>query len=115
LRPEWLAHLVQLIEAGTLSGKMAKEVFGRMVEQGVDPAQIVQEEGLRQVIDPAALEQVAEAVVQANQGSVEAYLSGKVNALTFLMGQAMKQSQGKVNPQQMTEVLKRKLETLSRR
>ena len=115
LRPEWLAHLVQLIEDGTLSGKMAKEVFGRMVEQGVDPAQIVKEEGLRQVDDPAALERIAEAVVQANAGSVEAYLSGKVNALTFLMGQAMKQSGGKVHPRQMAEVLKRKLETLSRR
>jgi len=110
LRPEWLAHLLQLMGDGTLSGKMAKDVFLQMLERGVDPAQLVQEGGLRQIVDAGTLEQIADEVLQANPHSVDAYLKGKINALTHLMGQAMKRSQGKANPQQMTEILKRKLE-----
>jgi len=110
LRPEWLAHLVQLIEDGTLSGKMAKAVFLQMLDQGLDPLQVVQAEGLRQIVDPASLERIADAVLAANPRSVEDYRRGKVNALTYLMGQAMKLSQGKANPQQIAELLKRRLE-----
>ena len=112
IRPEWLAHLIQSIEGGRISGKMAKELFGQMVEQRRDPAELIEQGDLRQIVEPAALEQIAEAVIAANPNSVEAYLKGKTNALTFLMGQAMKQSQGKANPQQMTELLKRKLEPM---
>ncbi len=110
LRPEWLAHLLQLIGDGTLSGKMAKEVFLQMLERGVDPVQLVQEGGLQQIVDAGTLEQIADEVLRANPNSVDAYLKGKVNALTHLMGEAMKRSQGKANPQQMTEILRRKLE-----
>ena len=114
LRPEWLAHLVELIDQGTISGKMAKDIFLQMVECSVDPFQLVEESGLRQISDAGALERIAEAVIHANPKSVEAYRSGKSNALTHLMGQAMKQSQGKVHPQQMNETLKRKLEEVAR-
>jgi aspartyl-tRNA(Asn)/glutamyl-tRNA(Gln) amidotransferase subunit B len=110
IRPEWLAHLVELIAKGTLSGKMAKDVFLQMLERHQDPLQLVEEGGLRQVVDVAALEQLAEDVLAANAKSIEDYRKGKVNALTYLMGQAMKRSQGKANPQQITEILKRKLE-----
>jgi aspartyl-tRNA(Asn)/glutamyl-tRNA(Gln) amidotransferase subunit B len=109
LRPEWLAHLVQLIAQGTISGKMAKDVFLQMVERGVDPVQVVEAGNLRQIVDTGMLERIAEEVIQANPQSVEAYRNGKVNALTYLMGQAMKQSQGKAHPQQMNETLQRKL------
>ncbi|MDP3723615.1 MAG: Asp-tRNA(Asn)/Glu-tRNA(Gln) amidotransferase subunit GatB [Candidatus Omnitrophota bacterium] len=111
LRPEWLAHLVELIAQGTLSGPMAKTVFLQMVERGLDPVQIVAEGRLAQIVDPGALERVAEEVVQANPKSVADYRSGKVSAFTYLMGQAMKRSQGKANPQQMAELLKRTLST----
>ena len=114
LRPEWLAHLLQLIEQGTISGKMAKELFVQMLERQADPAVLVKEGNLQQIVDPAALESIAEAVLQANPKSVEAYLGGKTNALTFLMGQAMKASKGQANPQHMTEILKRKLERVAR-
>ncbi len=110
LRPEWLAHLVELVAQGTLSSKMAKEVFVQMLERQQDPAQLVAEGGLRQIVDTGALEQFAETVLAANPKSVEDYRSGKTTALTHLMGQAMKQSQGKANPKQMTEILKRKLD-----
>lgn len=110
LRPEWLAHLVQLMEDGTLSGKMAKEVFAETLARGVDPSELVKAGGLRQIVDAGALGELAEAVLQANPKSVEDYRKGKVNALTYLMGQAMKQSQGKANPRQIEALLKRKLE-----
>jgi aspartyl-tRNA(Asn)/glutamyl-tRNA(Gln) amidotransferase subunit B len=109
LRPEWLGHLLQLIDAGTLSGKMAKDVFQQMLSRGIDPAALVEEGGLRQIVDAGALEQVAEEVIRAFPESVEAYRKGKANALMHLMGQAMKRTQGKANPQQMTDILKRKL------
>jgi aspartyl-tRNA(Asn)/glutamyl-tRNA(Gln) amidotransferase subunit B len=114
LRPEWLAHLLQLIADGTISGKMAKDLFIQMLERQQDPAQLVTEGGLRQIVDPQELERIAEAVLQANPKSVTDYLNGKATALTHLMGQAMKQSKGKANPQQMTELLKRKLEQVAR-
>jgi aspartyl-tRNA(Asn)/glutamyl-tRNA(Gln) amidotransferase subunit B len=110
LRPEWLAHLLQLIADGTISGKMAKDVFIQSLERGMDPRQLVQEGNLKQIVDPASLERIADAVLQANPQSVEAYQKGKTNAFTHLMGQAMKESKGKANPQQMAELLKRKLD-----
>ena len=109
LKPEWLARLLELIGQGTLSGKMAKEVFVQMLERGVDPADVVKQEGLRQIVDVGALERLADEVIQANPKSVEAYVGGKTTALTHLMGQAMQRSRGKANPQHMTEILKRKL------
>ncbi|MBI3996119.1 MAG: Asp-tRNA(Asn)/Glu-tRNA(Gln) amidotransferase subunit GatB [Candidatus Omnitrophica bacterium] len=112
LRPEWLAHLLELIANGTLSGKMAKDVFVQMLERGQDPVDLVKEGGLQQIVDVGALEQIAQDVLSANPKSVEDYRNGKINALTHLMGQAMKQSKGKANPQQMTELLKRKLEAI---
>jgi len=109
LRPEWLGHLLQLVDAGTLSGKMAKEVFVQMLERGMDPARLVDEGGLRQIVDGGALEQIADEVLQVFPKSVADYANGKANALMYLVGQAMKRSQGKANPQQMTDILKRKL------
>ena len=109
LRPEWLAHLLQLIADGTLSGKMAKDVFVQMLERQTDPVQLVTEGGLKQIVDATTLEQIADEVLQANPKSVEDYRKGKENAFTHLMGQAMKRSRGRANPQQMGELLKRKL------
>ena len=114
LRPERLAHLLELIEDGTLSGKMAKDVFVQMMECNADPVELVKAGGLRQVVDAGALEAIAEMVLAANPKSAEDYLKGKATAFTHLMGQAMKQSQGKANPQQMAEALKRKLTQVAR-
>jgi aspartyl-tRNA(Asn)/glutamyl-tRNA(Gln) amidotransferase subunit B len=110
LRPEWLAHLIQLVDDSTISGKMAKDLFVQTLERRVDPRRLVEEGGLRQIVDDAALEPIADEVLRSNQKSVEDYLKGKTTAFTHLMGQAMKLSKGKANPQQMATLLKRKLE-----
>ena len=110
LRPEWLVHLIQLVDDGTISGKMAKELFVQSLERGEDPRRLVEAGGLRQITDESALEPIAEEALRANQKSVEDYQKGKTTAFTHLMGQAMKLSKGKANPQQMAALLKRKLE-----
>jgi aspartyl-tRNA(Asn)/glutamyl-tRNA(Gln) amidotransferase subunit B len=110
LRPEWLAHLLQLMAEGILSGKMAKEVLVQSLERGADPRELVRQAGLQQIVDPAALERLAEEVLRANAKSVEDYRKGKTTAFTHLMGQAMKRSEGKANPARISELLKRKLE-----
>jgi aspartyl-tRNA(Asn)/glutamyl-tRNA(Gln) amidotransferase subunit B len=110
LRPEWLAHLLQLMDEGTISGKMAKELFVQVLERGEDPRHLVEQGGLRQLSDASELEPIADEVLRANQQTVGDYLKGKTTAFTHLMGQAMKLSKGKANPQQMAALLKRKLE-----
>ena len=108
--PAWLAHLLEAIDRGTISGKMAKDVFVQSIQKQQDPATLIDEQGLRQIIDPAALERLADEVLANETKSVEAYRGGKANALMFLVGKCMQRSQGKANPQQLTEILKRKLE-----
>ena len=91
-------------------GKMAKDLFVQSLERGEDPRRLVEAGGLRQITDESALEPIADEVLRANQKSVDDYLKGKATAFTHLMGQAMKLSKGKANPQQMAALLKRKLE-----
>ncbi len=109
VQPEWVVHLIELVDGGTLSGTMAKEVFLAMLERRVDPAELVREGGLRQISDAQTLERIAHEVLEQHPKSAEDYAKGKANALMFLVGQAMKRSSGKANPQQMTEILKRKV------
>jgi len=110
LRPEWLGHLIQLIEEGTITGTMAKRVLPEMLTRGEDPRKLVQEKGLRQISDEGELSRIADEVIAQHAKSVEDFAKGKANALMFLVGQGMRRSLGKANPQQMTEILKRKLE-----
>jgi len=112
VQPVWLVHLLEAIAQGTISGKMAKELFAESLEQRTDPQAIIQERGLRQIVDVGQLEQLADDVLAQHAPSVESYRKGKSNALMFLVGQCMRRSQGKANPQQMTEILKRKLDRL---
>ncbi len=111
IKPEWLAKLIRLVEDGTLSGKMAKEVFTHMLQRGADPDTIVQELGLRQITDTSALDQLAADVIAANPAAVAEYLKGKSTSLMFLVGQAMKRSRGQANPQQLTEAIRKQLAT----
>jgi len=110
LRPEWLGHLLQLIAEGTITGKMAKGLLPEVLRRGEDPRKLVQDQGLRQISDEGELSRIADEVLAQHAKSVEDFAKGKTNALMFLVGQGMKRSQGKANPQQMTEILKRKLE-----
>jgi len=107
---EWIVRTLQAVDNGTISGKMAKELFVEALRTQRDPEAIIQERGLRQIVDGDALGRLAERVLAANPDSVKAYRAGKANALMFLVGQCMRQSQGTANPQQITEILKQKLD-----
>ncbi|MES2264899.1 MAG: Asp-tRNA(Asn)/Glu-tRNA(Gln) amidotransferase subunit GatB [Pseudomonadota bacterium] len=111
--PAQLAAMLKRIADGTISNKIAKEVFGAMWEAKSDDANlvdtIIEAKGLKQISDSGALEAIVNEVLAANAKSVEQYRAGKEAALNALIGQAMKASKGKANPAQLTELLKAKL------
>jgi aspartyl-tRNA(Asn)/glutamyl-tRNA(Gln) amidotransferase subunit B len=108
-----LALLLKRIADGTISNKIAKEVFAAMWEAKSNDANIadviIDQKGLRQISDSGALEAIVDEVLAANAKSVEQYRAGKEAAINALIGQAMKASKGKANPAQLTELLKKKL------
>ncbi len=106
---ENLAKLINLIKDGTISGKIAKNVFEIMADSGKDPKKIVEEKGLKQQSDPKELEKIIDKVISDNPKNVEAYKLGKDKLFGFFVGQVMKQSNGKANPQLVNEILKKKL------
>ena len=106
---ENLAKLINLIKDGTISGKIAKTVFEIMADSGKDPKKIVEEKGLKQQSDPKELEKIIDKVISDNPKNVEGYKSGKDKLFGFFVGQVMKQSNGKANPQLVNEILKKKL------
>jgi aspartyl-tRNA(Asn)/glutamyl-tRNA(Gln) amidotransferase subunit B len=109
IAPPALAELVALVEDGTISGKIAKEVFGKMYASGRGPREIVAAEGLVQLTDEAAIEAACRAVLEANVKQVEKYRAGAANLLGFFVGQVMKATRGKANPELVNQVLKRLL------
>jgi len=106
---EHLAELVLLIEDGTISGKIAKTVFEEMVQFGQSPKTIVSEKGLVQVSDASAIEPLIRDVLARNPKEVGDYKCGKEKVLGFFVGQVMKASRGKANPQMVNEMLKKML------
>ncbi|MBI1870338.1 MAG: Asp-tRNA(Asn)/Glu-tRNA(Gln) amidotransferase subunit GatB [Chlamydiae bacterium] len=104
-----LIELVELIEVGKISGKMAKDVFMNMFGEGQSPKDIVQSKGLSQLSDASELESVVKKVIQENPKSVEDYRSGKKNAITYLVGQVMKVTKGRANPKLVNELLEKEL------
>ena len=111
--PAQLRRLVERIADGTVSGKIARDVFEAMWngEAGGDAAAdaIIESRGLRQISDSGELETIAEQVIAANERQVADYRAGKEKAFNSLVGQVMKATKGKANPQQVTDILKRKL------
>ena len=108
-----LAELVELIDAGKITGKIAKTVFAALLDSTKTPRQIVREQGLEQVSDPEAIEAAIDRVLTANAKQVEQYLSGNEKVFGFLVGQIMKATQGKANPQKANEILREKLRARS--
>ncbi len=104
-----LSKLINLIKDGTISGKIAKTVFENMMEGDKDPKKIVEEKGLKQESDPKALEALIDKVIDDNRDKATEYKSGKVKLFGFFVGQVMKVSGGKANPQLVNEILKNKL------
>ena len=104
-----LSKLINLIKDGTISGKIAKTVFEQMIDGDQDPLIIVKEKGLKQENDPKAIEELINKVIENNSDKVAEYKSGKDKLFGFFVGQAMKESKGKGNPQLINKILKEKL------
>jgi aspartyl-tRNA(Asn)/glutamyl-tRNA(Gln) amidotransferase subunit B len=104
-----LGELIDLISDGTLSGRLAKDVFALMVETSKAPGVLVEEKGLKQVTDTGAIEAVIDQVMAANADKVAEYRSGKDKLFGFFVGQVMKASGGKANPAAVNDLLKKKL------
>lgn len=106
IAPSSLVELVRLINDGTISSKIAKDVFAEMWETGKSPKQVVVEKGLTQISDTEAIRQVVAQVIANNPQAVADYRSGKEQALRFLVGQVMKETRGRANPAMVNELLK---------
>jgi len=109
IAPEDLAAMLKLIENGTISGKIAKTVFEEMFATGKVPAEIVRERGLQQITDTEQISKAIDEVLRDNPEPVESYRRGKTKAMAFLVGQVMKVTKGKANPQLVNEILREKL------
>ncbi len=109
VRAEELAALVRLIDDGTISGKIAKDVYRFMLEGEGAPAEIVKRRGLVQISDTSAIEPVIDKVLAENQDAVEKILAGKEKAVAALVGQVMRETRGKANPQVVNEMIMRKI------
>jgi aspartyl-tRNA(Asn)/glutamyl-tRNA(Gln) amidotransferase subunit B len=108
--PEHLGELVGLIAKGEISGKLAKEIFAKMIETGEPARAIIDREGLRQISDTGALAQMVDEVIANNPKQVEQYKSGKTTVIGYLVGQVMKVSKGQANPEAVNDLLKTKLQ-----
>jgi aspartyl-tRNA(Asn)/glutamyl-tRNA(Gln) amidotransferase subunit B len=112
--PARLASMIGLIGNGTISGKIAKEVFEDMVATGEDPRAIVERKGLMQVSDAGAIERAVEGVIASNLPQVQKFLGGNEKVFAFFVGETMKIMKGKGNPKVVNDVLRRKLDALGK-
>ena len=105
ITPDGLAKMIQLINDGTISSKIAKRVFAHLVENGGDPEQFVKDEGLVQISDEGQLTEIVAKILDENEQSIIDYKDGKGRALGFLVGQVMKETKGQANPQMVNKIL----------
>src|SRR5699024_5615358 len=110
ITPEGLAKMIKLIEDGTISSKIAKQVFAELVENGGDPEVFVKEKGLVQISDEGQLQEIIGKVLDENEQSVLDFKDGKGKAVCFLVGQTMKANEGQANPQMVNKSLKEERE-----
>lgn len=110
IKPEQLAGMIALIDKGTISGKIAKQVITKMWETGKNAEVVVEEEGLVQITDEGAIEEIVIKIIDANPKSVEDYKSGKGKAIGFLVGQIMKETKGRANPGVVNQLLVKHLQ-----
>ncbi len=109
LSAERLAELIKLIADGTLSSKLAKDVFGKMFAAGKTAAEIIAAEGLKQISDTGELEKIIDEIIEKNPNQVAAFRGGKTGLLGFFVGQVMKATRGQANPKTVNELLQKKL------
>jgi aspartyl-tRNA(Asn)/glutamyl-tRNA(Gln) amidotransferase subunit B len=110
VKPAQLGALIDLIAGGTISGRIAKDVFAEMIATGEAPAAIVEQKGLQQVTDAAAIAAVIDAVLAREADKVAEYRAGREKLYGFFVGQIMRASQGKANPAIVNEILREKLQ-----
>jgi aspartyl-tRNA(Asn)/glutamyl-tRNA(Gln) amidotransferase subunit B len=110
ISPDMLGGLVALISDGTISGRIAKDVFADMFDSGMSAKKIVERKGLKQVSDSSAIEVLIDTVIASNIDKVEEYRGGKDKLFGFFVGQVMKQSAGQANPGMVNQILKVKLD-----
>jgi len=101
--------LINRIDDQTISGKIAKSIFEEMYLNGKTPDEIIDSQGLQQISDDDEIEKIINAVIENNPAQVEGYKNGKDKLFGFFVGQVMKETQGKANPQVVNELLKKKL------
>jgi aspartyl-tRNA(Asn)/glutamyl-tRNA(Gln) amidotransferase subunit B len=109
IKPDRLAGLIKMIDSGVISIKIAKTVFEEMYRTGKDAETVVQEQGLVQVSDTGAIESIIGDVIKANPDQAAEYKAGKDKLFGFFVGQVMKASKGKANPDVVNQLLKKKL------
>jgi aspartyl-tRNA(Asn)/glutamyl-tRNA(Gln) amidotransferase subunit B len=104
-----LADMIKLIEEGTISGKMAKDIIEDMYKTGLSPQKIIEEKGLVQITDEGELAKTITTIMKANPNQLKDYRGGKEKLFGFFVGQVMKATQGKANPQMVNDLLKKML------
>jgi aspartyl-tRNA(Asn)/glutamyl-tRNA(Gln) amidotransferase subunit B len=114
IAPDQIVELQRLVDAGTLNSNMAKGVFEKMFATGRSPRSIAEDDGLVQMSDTGAVGAAVEEAIASNPQPVQDFIAGKDTALRYLVGQVMKATGGKANPKLATEILKEKIEALSR-
>ena len=106
LTPDNLAELISLIEKGTISNNIGKQIIIEMMKDGTKASVIVEKKGLSQISDEGAIKELVQKVVDAHPNEVEAYKNGKTNLLGFFVGQVMKETKGRANPKTVNQVIK---------
>ncbi|MDC0992242.1 Asp-tRNA(Asn)/Glu-tRNA(Gln) amidotransferase GatCAB subunit B, partial [Gammaproteobacteria bacterium] len=109
LTPDIVAVLINRIDDQTISGKIGKSIFEEMCTNGSSPDEIIKSQGLEQISDDGAIEEIIMTVINENPAQVEAYLAGKDKLFGFFVGQVMKLTEGKANPNTVNSILKDKL------
>lgn len=110
LTPEKLVELVNLIEKGTISNNIGKQIIFTMLKEGTSASEIIEKQGLSQISDEGALKEIVQKIVSSNQEQVSAYKAGKVQLFGFFVGQVMKETKGRANPKTVNELLKEQLD-----
>ena len=109
MKPEHITQMLDMMDSGIISGKIAKTVFEEMFQTGKLPRQIVEEAGLTQISASDELAAAVEEILAANAKAVRDYQSGKQEALRFLVGQVMRETRGRANPDLVNQILRQKL------
>ncbi|MCJ7554562.1 MAG: Asp-tRNA(Asn)/Glu-tRNA(Gln) amidotransferase subunit GatB [Ignavibacteriaceae bacterium] len=112
VEPEKLGKMINLIKDGTISSKIAKEIFPLMIDENKDPEEIIKEKNLVQISDESEILKIVEIILSNNKDQVQSYLKGNEKILGFFIGQIMKETKGKANPKIVNEILKKKLEEI---